>query len=294
MLYCKECGAQIEEDSKYCEVCGAEISKKIKVGNEARKESFEGELRKCPNCGDPIDAFEFICDKCGYNFSTDRKSTSQERLERMLSDIDSEISEIKSKDILKREELKGKKASCISSFSVSNSVEEVAAFMMYAAGNIDMSVLSNTGADPGDNKIAEAWIGKMEQMFHMATVSFADSEMFPRIEKVYREKKEEIQAAKKKKARLGLKFAVGFGGFYLLLFLVIGCFVLSHKSQEKKMEKIVQEVQEDIKVGDYDSALIKAQSIRMDDDWSSESTEYWDNRREELIELIKQKMEEER
>ena len=99
MGFCKKCGVELAEDARFCEKCGTPVtiqsagSESIKMQSETdvRKQSYEGEVRKCPNCGDPIDAFEMICDKCGFNFSTNRMSLSQERLAAQLATIDAKM-----------------------------------------------------------------------------------------------------------------------------------------------------------------------------------------------------------
>lgn len=62
--------------------------------------------------------------------------------------------------------------------------------------------------------------------------------------------------------------------------------------KEKKLESIVVEIQQDIKIGNYDEALIKANTLHMDDDWSDESKAAWDKQREYLINLIEKEKEE--
>ena len=59
------------------------------------------------------------------------------------------------------------------------------------------------------------------------------------------------------------------------------------------VEATVVEIRQDIANGDYDSALIKANTLHMDVDWSSESEQHWNKEREALIKLIEQKKEEE-
>ncbi len=212
MAFCRACGARIDEDSKFCESCGASVNEKMVAptsnvygdNGNARRQSFEGEIRKCPNCGDPIDAFELICDKCGFNFSTSRMSTSQERLASQLAHIDSIMQkDMKgSKDEEISEKYKEQKASCINAFPVSNSVEEIVSFMLYASGNIDMDCISSSKEwgdyTKGDHQIAEAWLGKMEQMYQMASLSFRNSPMFQQINQLYINKKNEIHNRKAK------------------------------------------------------------------------------------------------
>ena len=208
MAFCVNCGTKLDDDARFCVKCGTPVNQthtdnhqvKVQPVNK-RRETYEGELRKCPNCGDPIDAFEYVCDKCGYNFATNRISTSQEKLSAQLATIDAkmqnELNKNKGKDYWTvrniSESYKQQKATCINSFPVSNSVEEIASFMMYASGNIDMSCVAtsvqNNTYDKGDHQIADAWIGKMDQMYHMAKVSFASSPTFTQIEQIYLLKK---------------------------------------------------------------------------------------------------------
>ena len=242
MAFCKQCGARVDDDARFCEKCGVAIggqdsgntSPVIQPISSARKQSYEGEIRKCPNCGDPIDAFEFVCDKCGFNFSTNRISTSQERLSAQLAEIDAKLQEAKKTRKKKDHEwaipFKEQKATCINTFPVANSIEEIMSFMMYASGNIDMNCVATSNVDrsyydKGDHMIAEAWIGKMDQMYHMAKVSFSDSPKFSQIENIYNDKKNEIKKTSVKRITTNPFFILGITVIIMWLF-VIGITVL--------------------------------------------------------------------
>lgn len=265
MGFCKQCGSELTEDARFCEKCGTPVSSnsgnqpvKMQAETSERKQIYEGEIRKCPNCGDPIDAFELICDKCGFNFSTNRMSTSQERLAAQLSTIDAKLQEAKKKNKKEDYQLaiqyKEQKASCINTFPVANSVEEIVSFMMYASGNIDMTCVAtsneNNNYDKGDHMIADAWIGKMEQMYKMAKVSFPDSPKFAQIEKIYTDKQNEIKKTGLKRiiSNPMVGMLLGFGGIFLFMFIGFGAIELSsagdrkaaeeHKAQMEAMGKI--------------------------------------------------------
>ena len=59
-------------------------------------------------------------------------------------------------------------------------------------------------------------------------------------------------------------------------FVVVGA---NHAIAERKLEKSVIEIQQDIADGNYDSTRIKTNSLRMDDGWSTELERRWDQER---------------
>ena len=48
----------------------------LKQQEGKRKESFEGEVKKCPHCGEPIKGIGRVCGNCNYVFSTSAESLS--------------------------------------------------------------------------------------------------------------------------------------------------------------------------------------------------------------------------
>ena len=66
----------------------------------------------------------------------------------------------------------------------------------------------------------------------------------------------------------------------------------SRKRHNEKVEYLQQleiEIEEDIKNGDYDSALLKAYKLYCDGGWSSDEEKAWDEKRKAYIELIEEK-----
>ena len=57
-------------------------------------------------------------------------------------------------------------------------------------------------------------------------------------------------------------------------------------AQEIELQRVVDEIMQDIEEGDYSSARIKAESLYYTADWSDEIEEKWDATRETLIEQI--------
>lgn len=56
--------------------------------------------------------------------------------------------------------------------------------------------------------------------------------------------------------------------------------------QERELEALVDEIQDDIDDGNFDEAYIKAQSIIYTENWSHEIEDKWENTRKEVIKQI--------
>ena len=78
-----------------------------------------------------------------------------------------------------------------------------------------------------------------------------------------------------------------FFALYTVLFMYL---YNKSKTQEKNLQNIVKEVQNNINSGNYEVALIKAKSLRYTAKWSNDIKEKWDDTRESLIKIIEEKM----
>lgn len=83
-----------------------------------------------------------------------------------------------------------------------------------------------------------------------------------------------------------LSFLIPMLVLALIPIVIIGPVKASSNREEVKLQKIVEEVQEDIKNEDFDSAYVKAQSIVYTSDWSNDIEKKWNNIRKELINQI--------
>lgn len=97
------------------------------------------------------------------------------------------------------------------------------------------------------------------------------------------------QSAKQEhsKTKMGILVAVACIIGYLVIF--VGYFGSAEKKsiqQEEQLQALVEEVMMDIENEDFDTAYIKAQSIKYTADWSSEIEDKWDNIRKEVIDQI--------
>ena len=307
MAFCSECGQKIEPGAKFCPGCGKPIGGSN--NGSQRQQVFEGNIHKCPNCGEVIKSFVTICPSCGFEFRDTKSSNAVKEFADKLEHLQSQkkapstISSVaKSFGIGKSDNTEEQILNMIRNFTVPNTKEDVFEFMILASSNINISAISaEHSSDAGANSIEElnamkarsdAWQSKMEQVYQKANIAFGSDPDFIKIRDLYDRTTVAINSAKKtksRKSRNGIILALCLMFVPATVFGLVG--YIPHSMKEHKLEQTVQEIQVDISNGDYDAALIKAQSLHMDDDWSSESKEHWDEQRESLIKLIEQKKE---
>ena len=59
MIFCTNCGKQLEDDAKFCSGCGKSVGQSTSAEGK-RKVEYKGTIHKCPNCGEILDAF-IVC-----------------------------------------------------------------------------------------------------------------------------------------------------------------------------------------------------------------------------------------
>lgn len=95
---------------------------------------------------------------------------------------------------------------------------------------------------------------------------------------------------KAKEERSNTRFAfIILGLMALPCILYFGGVSCSHNMHVSDLERIEASIQSDIMAGDYDSALIKTNQLRLDDHYSNEQTQSWDKKREMYIDIINEK-----
>ncbi len=104
-----------------------------------------------------------------------------------------------------------------------------------------------------------------------------------------------MKAVKKSKGKVK-KILIGAIAAYAALMAIIFIMIGVENGRESKLDKqlnaTVAEIQIDISNGDYDAALIKANTLHFDSSISKSKAEDWDEQREALIKLIEEKKEE--
>ena len=298
MPYCSNCGNKVDANSKFCSECGAPVGGS---SNQTKRETvFEGTIHKCPNCG------EIVCKTCGYEFRNTSSSSAVKEFSQKLDELESKKKPdsligglVKAIGVGKSDNTDEQVLNYIRTFNVPNTKEDVFEFMILASSNINASAISaNSSNDAGANNSEDlnamkarndAWKSKIDQVYQKAKLSFGNDPDFKKIQEIYDQTIGTVEKAKREKKK---KNIIGWIPIVAILIVCVTYFAtksISHHSKEQKLEQTVQEIQIDIKNEDYESALIKANGLHMDDGWSSESREHWDEQREQLIELIKEK-----
>ena len=212
MSFCKECGAELEEDSKFCSECGSSVETKTKKKKE-RETVFEGNIHKCPSCGEVLKSFVSTCPQCGHEIRDTISSNSIKEFEKKLEKIESKVMpefkekqsvmkmvfgrDFKDKDEYEEakqdfeEQKEQEKINLIVNYSIPNTKEDILEFMILAASNIDTKKELS-------NEITKAWITKLEQIYQRAELIMDDGEDFRKIQRIYNKKKMEIKEKKKK------------------------------------------------------------------------------------------------
>lgn len=296
MAFCSSCGKKISASAKFCPECGAAVEH---VSGSERENTFEGKIHKCPNCGEIIKAFSTKCPTCGYEFRDTNGSSAVAEFAKRLEEIEAtrkpagKLSGLASAFGMKSSDgVDEKKENLIRNFTVPNTKEDIFEFLILASSNMDTSLFNAYGnqMSPGERQsrlnVTKAWIAKFEQTYEKAKLSFGTDPDFEKIENIHKTKNKEIKRAKLKTpiiliALIGLLIAISVGP--------ITAISLKEASMEKKLNKTVQEIQVDIQNGNYDDALLKANTLYFDRSWSKNKADDWDRQRESIIKMIEEK-----
>lgn len=298
MAFCSNCGNKLRYGAKFCPSCGMETNGE---DGSQRKQIYEGRIHKCPNCGEILKSFTAVCPSCGHEFRDIKSSGAVKEFADKLEQIQKNrkpesimSSVVKAFGVEREDPADQQIAYLIRNFSVPNTKEDMFEFMILASSNIDASVLSKNGntddmsADElkAQKAIVEAWIAKANQVYQKAALAFGNDSDFYRIQQIYDQK---MQETKKAKIWAWLMPMLPVGVMILMVmisFAMLGRYEREEKRIEKRLNAVVAEIQQDIKSGEYEDALIKANSLRFDKSVDSKKAEQWDEQREYLIDVI--------
>lgn len=290
MIYCRNCGTQLEDTSKFCQKCGYP-TKNENIEYTQRQQEFVGKIYKCPSCGEILKSFQINCPSCGCELRDAKISSAVKEFALKLETIESKREYEKSRGLFaKIENLQRvsktdeQKISLIKSFSVPNTKEDMFEFMILATSNINMRVYDSTNANisQSQKELNEAWFTKVQQIYEKVRRSYSTDDIFPEIQEIYDRCNNEIKKVKRKSI---FKWVLMIGWIPLVWIVIIGSSVISEPKKEMKeierLENIVFEVQKALENEEYKYALRIADSIdyqrydiEMERKWDIER-KYW-------------------
>ena len=96
---------------------------------------------------------------------------------------------------------------------------------------------------------------------------------------------------------ISLFFVLGFGSVGFLIYSSRHRFDdgrAAHAAAVEQLVEIEDDLEEALRDKDYDRAIMLANKLRLDDNWSSKETDSWNERREEYIRIIQERQRENR
>lgn len=206
MAFCQNCGKELLAGAKFCSECGTPAGGVQPISNSQRQQEYAGKILKCPNCGSPIDGLTAICSSCGFHITNRTVSISVQEFQKELMEIEKSRKNSTANKILGlwggkiEDNADIQKISLIRNYPIPNTVEEISEFIYLAAANINVNLSKksyynnrNTDIYTAERNLSNAWVGKMEQLYHKAEASFPNDPAFERIREVYYAKMKELK-----------------------------------------------------------------------------------------------------
>lgn len=207
MAFCQNCGKELLEGAKFCSECGTPVGSVAPVNNNSqRQQEYAGKILKCPNCGTPIDGLTAICPSCGFHITNRTVSVSVQEFQNELMEIEKSRKNSTVNKVLGfwggriTDNSDIQKISLIQNYPIPNTIEEISEFMYLAVANINVklskkSITNNNNTDmfKAERDVSNAWVNKMEQLYHKAEASFPNDPAFERIKEVYYAKMKELK-----------------------------------------------------------------------------------------------------
>lgn len=270
-MLCKNCGKELNDNSKFCNYCGTAIENQETTG---RNEMYNGTIHKCPNCGDILDGFEVVCSACGYEVRNANAVASIKEFSEKLGSMSNYY----------------QKAEIIKNFPIPNTKEDITEFLILASSNINGNL---------HKEEFNAWVSKIEQCYQKAKISFNQDNEIGKIQDIYQETQKSIR-----KIRIKRFFKTFLPTMiFLIIFITIIVIVCSkiasfwtkmttpdveaQEAEVSRLETIEKDVEKAINDKEYELAMMHAKSI----DYSAwqandELERQWDIKREYLIQKV--------
>ncbi len=288
MLFCSNCGHQLNDDAKFCHFCGAKVEPVV-INRTKRETVFEGNIHKCPNCGETVNSFSARCPSCGHEFREINASTSVQDLAEKLRQI--EIGRSPRKGIFAPrttlDVTDEQKISLIKSFPIPNSREDLLEFIILASSNIDNNRYNDFEYKSESQKaVSDAWEAKFEQAYQKAKLSFQGDSNFIEFDDIYKSKKSEVNKHKKNM----YSFMLALIGLLFLIIIMLAFITAPNRQKASeetdRLNTIMSEIYDAIDNKEY--ALAKAKTTSLVYSGNSSEAKKWDKAREDLLKIIEE------
>ena len=232
MAFCTNCGHRLPDGAKFCCECGTPVHVSNDDHLTEKTTVYEGKIHRCPNCGDRIDSFVAICPSCSYEL---RGITSTSILQEFVSKL-AQIEELRQTDVYidvnanRKEHVQNtvnlvdaKKVELIRNFMIPNTKEDLKEFIVLALSNINIERYAyKSGLTASQVAVCDAWEAKLAQAYNKAQLSFGSEPDFCQIEKLYNEKRAEIEIKKRvEQQRNAFGLTLIFGMVVLILVYIL-------------------------------------------------------------------------
>ena len=187
----------------------------------------------------------------------------------------------------KQLDLEESKIAYIQNYPIPNTAGDLLDFMILAASSIDIEVYSGTKSENNaifekKKALADAWFSKINQIYLKTKSIKGNTETIKKIETLYRNTMLKIKN-EKRDTTIGMAIFLLIAVVLLFLASVFGSY--SPFQENRRLNKIVAEIETALSNNDYKMALREAESIAYELD-DKEQKRQWEIKKESLIDRI--------
>lgn len=291
-MYCEACGNELGESDNFCSKCGAQ--RQVKE-NKDRQGEVHSHLTKCPCCGERIPSFSAFCPSCGNELRSDSQTSSVVDLSQRIGAIQAQRPKKRQRahfrDRVEISDYDAQIASLISNYPIPNTREDLLEFAILASSSIRPDELVKGTAS--QQAVGAAWLSKLEQANNKAILAMPGSREAERITALWQQANRKLEKAQKHQRWSPLiTYALSI---IFLIVVALSISLIPEKTPEQKidsrdseLEYVAEQVEDSISNGLFDKARNKAYSISFDESLSHERHDYWEKRKQDLLDRIQE------
>lgn len=210
MAFCQNCGNKLEDGAKFCASCGTPSGA---TGSEGvRKQSFVGDIKKCPSCGAEVPSMTAICPECGHEMSNTKVSDVLKEFQAGLVKYEGE-----------------EERDFVASFPIPNTKEDLGNFLSMVA-----SILLTDLQNGSDTERVTSFTSKFQEIMNKVEILLPEDDPIQKQAKKWEEKisaqrvkYDKLLEDAKKELKVSQKFRKRHPIIWGILMFYLGCFILS-------------------------------------------------------------------